>query len=678
MEFRKIAVIGAGLMGHGIAEVMALNGYETNLNDVSSEYLTKGKENIEKSLARMQSGGKISAEDAAATMGRIHFSPDLKASVSDVDLVIEAIPEVLDLKKNVITEIESASKPETILASNTSNFRITQLQEASTRPDKIVGMHFFNPPVVLKLVEVVKGAKTDDAVFDSIYELCRKIGKTPIKVLKDSPGFVVNRITAPSSLLNCLFLDNNLDSYDAIDRFARNQGLPMGPYELMDYVGVDTVVHSLEYYSKELSPEYGKCKAFVALMDQNKLGRKTGQGFYTWKDGKAQIPEGPPSDKVEIMDVLAVELNEAIKLIEDGVASPDDIETGVRLGMNRPFGPISVAQGLTNAEVKTKLNDLAQKFDCTIFSPAKSIEEGRMLDAISGKAKPVEESKQEPAESPQPSEDTTSSEPPTEEKPEESGGDELVTLVKKGAVAKISLNNGRLNLLSADVLKALNRKLHEVNRDKEVFVVIVSGKGEVFSAGAELSQFFAGGIDFMQSSRQGHSVFKLLSELRKITIAEIKGYALGGGLELSLACDIRVSTPDAKIGFPELSRGLVPGWGGTQRMTKLIGASRAAYLILTSDRITGTDAEKIGLVSKLFEKDKIEEETFALAESLSKKVAPGAAYLAKLLINKGSDMALDDGLTMESISMGLLYSTEDLREGVSAFLQKRDPEFKGK
>lgn len=670
MEFQKIAVIGAGLMGHGIAEVMALTGFEVNLNDVSSEFLSKGKENIEKSLARMQSGGKITPENVAATMSRIHFSPDLKASVSDVDLVIEAIPEVLDLKKHVITEIEAASKPDTVLASNTSNFRITELQEASSRPEKIVGMHFFNPPVVLKLVEVVKGEKTDDAVFESIFDLCKKIGKTPIKVLKDTPGFVVNRITAPSSLLNCLFLDKNVDSYDAIDRFAKNQGLPMGPYELMDYVGIDTVVHSLEYYSKELSPEYGKCKAFVSLMDQNKLGRKTGQGFYLWKEGKAQIPEGPPSDKVELMDVLAVELNEAIKLIEDDVASPDDIETGVRLGMNRPFGPISVAQGLTNAEVKAKLVDLSEKFDCSIFAPTKSIEEGKMREAISGQLKPAEEPKKEATEE--------ATQPTQAPAPKPSEEEELVTLTKKGAVATICLNHGRLNLINSDVLTALNKKLHEVNRDREVFVVIVTGKGEVFSAGAELSQFFAGGIDFMQSSRQGHSVFKLLSELRKITIAEIKGYALGGGMELSLACDIRVSTPDAKLGFPELQRGLVPGWGGTQRMAKLVGASRAAYLILTSDRITGADAENIGLVSKLIEKEKIDDETFAFAESLSKKVAPGAAYLAKLLINKGSEMALDDGLIMESISMGLLYGTEDIKEGVSAFLQKREPVFKGK
>lgn len=658
-------------MGHGIAEVMALSGYQVNLNDVSTEFLSKGKDNIEKSLSRMQAGGKITPENLAATIARINFSPDLKASVSEADLIIEAIPEVLELKKHVIADIESACRSDAIIASNTSNFRITELQEGTARPERLVGMHFFNPPVVLKLVEVVKGAKTDDAVFNDIYDLCKKIGKTPIKVLKDTPGFVVNRITAPSSLLNCLFLDKNIDTCDAIDRFARNQGLPMGPYELMDYVGIDTVVHSLEYYSKELSPEYGKCKAFVSLMDQNKLGRKTGQGFYLWKDGKAQIPEGEPSTKVELMDVLAVELNEAVKLIEAGVASPDDIETGVRLGMNRPFGPISVAQGLTNAEVKQKLEELSEKFECSIFAPAPSIESGKLREAIANQPKPEQEVKKEEA---APTASPTAAAAPSLQ----SGSDELVTLTKNGAVSTISLNNGRLNLLSSEVISALGRKLHEVDNDKETFVVIVTGTGEVFSAGAELSQFFAGGIDFMQSSRHGHSVFKMLSEIRKITIAEIKGYALGGGLELSLACDIRFSTPDAKIGFPELQRGLVPGWGGTQRLAKLLGTSRASYMILTADRITGSDAEKIGLVSKLFEKDKIDEETRNFAQDLSRKVAPGAAYLAKLLINKGAESALDDGLAMESIGMGLLYGTEDLREGISAFMQKREPKFKGK
>ncbi len=658
LEIKNATVIGAGIMGHGIAEVLALSGLNVVVNDVSQDFLDRARQNVQSSLARMKEGGKINESVMNDTLARLSFSTDIKNSVAKADIIVEAVPEVLDIKKSVIKEVESSCSPDAIIASNTSNFRITELQEGSVRPKRIVGMHFFNPPVVLKLVEVVKGEKTDNQTFEAVYDLSRKIGKTPIRVVKDSPGFVVNRINAPESLFFCLLLDRKIDSPASIDIFARSQGLPMGPYELMDYVGIDTVVHSLEYYAKELSPEYGKCMIFRQMMEQNKLGRKTGHGFYTWESGKAQIPSGEPSSKVELMDVLAIELNEAVKLIEEGVASPEDIETGVRLGMNRPFGPISVAQGLTNAEIKKKLEDLSARFESTVFAPARSIAEGKLKEAISGKTGAGQEEK--PA------------------APKTEVHDEPVFMVKKDKVAIVYLNNGRLNLLNAAVLDGLEKTLHEIRDDREVNVVVVTGKGTVFSAGAELSQFFSGGIDFMQASRHGQSIFRLLSEMNKITIAEIKGYALGGGFELSLACDIRVSSPDAKIGFPELQRGLVPGWGGTQRLAKLVGASRASYLILTAERITGKEAFDMGIVTRTFGADTIDDDVLKFAHDLSRKVAPGAAFLAKLLVNKGSETSLDDGLTMEAISMGLVYGTEDLKEGISSFLQKREPEFKGR
>lgn len=658
LEIKNATVIGAGIMGHGIAEVLAISGLNVVVNDVSQDFLDRARQNVQSSLTRMKESGKINESVMIDTLARLSFSTDIKNSVAKADIIVEAVPEVLDIKKSVIKEVESSCSPDAIIASNTSNFRITELQEGSVRPKRIVGMHFFNPPVVLKLVEVVKGEKTDNQTFEAVYDLSRKIGKTPIRVVKDSPGFVVNRINAPESLFFCLLLDRKIDSPASIDIFARSQGLPMGPYELMDYVGIDTVVHSLEYYAKELSPEYGKCMIFRQMIEQNKLGRKTGHGFYTWESGKAQIPSGEPSSKVELMDVLAIELNEAVKLIEEGVASPEDIETGVRLGMNRPFGPISVAQGLTNAEIKKKLEDLSARFESTVFAPARSIAEGKLKEAISGKTGAGQEEK--PA------------------APKTEVHDEPVFMVKKDKVAIVYLNNGRLNLLNAAVLDGLEKTLHEIRDDREVNVVVVTGKGTVFSAGAELSQFFSGGIDFMQASRHGQSIFRLLSEMNKITIAEIKGYALGGGFELSLACDIRVSSPDAKIGFPELQRGLVPGWGGTQRLAKLVGASRASYLILTAERITGKEAFDMGIVTRTFGADTIDDDVLKFAHDLSRKVAPGAAFLAKLLVNKGSETSLDDGLTMEAISMGLVYGTEDLKEGISSFLQKREPEFKGR
>lgn len=662
MEIREISVIGAGIMGHGIAEVLAVSGHKVNLVDSFPEALKKGEEQIRKSLDRLEKSGKLSADAKKSALANLSFSSDMKSAVASSDLVIEAVPEVMDIKADVFRNLDKFCKPSAILASNTSNFKIGELAAFTSRPGKVVGMHFFNPPVLMKLVEVIKNPETTDDTFSTVLELSKKAGKTPIRVLKDSAGFVVNRISAPESLFFCLVLDKKVAKPEEVDAFAKGQGLPMGPYELMDYVGIDTVVHSMDYYSRELSPDYGKCTTFREMMDRGLLGAKKGKGFYDWSSGKAAIPRATPTDKLELMDVLAVELNEAVKVLEEGISTPEEVETGFKLGMNRPFGPITVAKGLSNAEVKRKLEDLHKRFGADVFAPAKSIQDGKLKEIITkGNIRKGEvQKKAAPSPAGEPS-------------------DRLVSIEKvDDHVARIVLSNTRNNLINSQVIGELEECIKELWNDKDVFVVIVTGKGERFSAGAMLSEFIAGGLDFTESARRGERVFRMLSEIPKITIAEMKGYALGGGFELALGCDIRVGTEDVTIGFPELKRGLVPGWGGSQRLSKLIGMSRALHYILTAEYFSGKDAHEMGLVSKLFPKDSIDSDTEKFAIELSKSVSPAAAGMAKRLINKGSEMSMDNGLEMESIAMGLLYNTEDLREGISAFLEKREPEFKGK
>jgi len=663
LEIKKVAVIGSGLMGHGIAEVFALSGFEVRIEDAFPEALEKAKTSIGNSIEKLVKSGRIDQEKGKSAIAGISYFSQMEPAVKDADFIIEAVPEILELKKEVFSGIDKFARPDAIVASNTSNIKISSLAENMKHPENVVGMHFFNPPVVLKLVEVIKGEKTSQKVFDETFELSRKIGKTPIRVLKDSAGFVVNRINAPESLFFCLVLDQKVAKPEEVDTFARGQGLPMGPYELMDYVGIDTVVHSLDYYAQELSPEYGKCKAFRTMYESKNLGLKTGKGFYTWRDGHADIPKVPPTEKLELMDVLAVELNEAVKLIEEKVALPADIEIGVKLGMNRPFGPISVAEGLTNAEVKKKLETLAANYGTSVFEPAESIKKGRLKEIISMKS--FDNNKK------------TAVEPGAS--PSSASGEQIVIMEKlPGKVARLSINNTKNNLLSSEVLSDLEKNIMAIWNDHDVNVIIVTGKGPVFSAGAQLSQFFPGSMDFMDHSRKGERTFRLLSEIPKITIAEMKGYTLGGGFELSLACDLRVGTEDVQIGFPEVTLGLVPGWGGTQRLPRLLGTSRASYLILTGTRFSGKEAYDMGIVNRLFSKETVDEEALKFAQDLSQKAAPTAAALAKRLINKGSEVPMDVGLEMESIAMGLLYGTEDLKEGISAFLQKRKPEYPGR
>ena len=661
MEIRKVAVVGAGDMGHGIAELFAVNGFDVTLTDKFPQAIEKAKGRIGASLDRMVERGKLTRDQANATLGRLAFSGETAQAVSGADLVVEAVPESMELKKAVFKEVGEHAPRSAILASNTSNIRISDLAEAAAGPERVVGMHFFNPPMVMKLVEVIPGAKTDPAVEQQTADVCAKLGRTAVKVIKDSPGFIVNRINAADTLFFCLVQDRGIASPAEVDTFARGQGLPMGPYELMDFVGVDVAADSLAYFAQALSPEYGKGKKFAEMAKAGLLGKKTGKGFYDWSTGKAQIPKAEATDKISIMDIFALEINEAVKLIEEGVATPEDVEKSVTLGMNRPFGPISVAKDLSNAEVKASLEELAKRFDSQIFAPAGSITEGKLRDAIEGRLAPK------------------AAAPPRVEVQPATKGEGAVVLEKlPGGVARVVLNRPKVNTINAEVLDGLDRIVDELSGDRDTRVVLVTGRGSIFSAGADLSQFFSNSVAFMEFARRGARVFRRLSEMPKLTIAVLKGYALGGGFELALSCDLRVATEDVEMGFPELGIGLIPAWSGSQRTAKLLGASKASALILTSERIKGRRAYELGLVSRLAPPGDPDEFAVQYATQLASSQAPVAVMLAKRLISKGAEAALDDGLEMEGMAAGLLYGTEDLKEGISAFLGKRKPEFKGK
>jgi enoyl-CoA hydratase/3-hydroxyacyl-CoA dehydrogenase len=661
VEFKIVTVVGAGEMGHGIAQLFAQNGFDVRLCDKYPEALDKAKVRIEADLAKLVQREKIGQEDARGALSRLTYSSDAAAAIKGADLVVEAVPELLELKKSVFKEMDAAAPPQAVLASNTSNIRVSELASSTSRPERVVGLHFFNPPTRMKLVEIVPGSKTDQKVLDDMAALCVRLGRTPVKVSKDSPGFIVNRINAADVLLFGLILDKGMASPQEVDAFAKAQGLPMGPYELLDFVGIDVAYDSLEYFAKALSPEYGVTKVFRKMVDEGKLGKKTGAGFYNWASGKADIPAAQPTDKLSMMDLFAVEINEAVKLIEEGVAGPDDIDKAVVLGMNRPFGPISVAKSFTSSEIKSKLEEMASRFGSPVFSPCRAIAEGKMREAVEGRLQ---------------RDVVPPSEAPVGLTPKEKLPIYLERL--EGRVARVVINRPKHNTLNVEVLDGLDRIMDELWDDKEVTVVVITGQGSTFSAGADLSQFFASQLDFMAFATKGERLFRRLTEFPKLTIAVIKGVALGGGLELALSCDLRIATEEAKIGFTEVTLGLIPGWSGTQRLTKLVGLARSSQLILTGERISGRDALGLGIVSKIAPQGDPDDFALKTASDLASKVAPVAVALAKMLINKGGEVPSDAGLEMEAMAMGLLYGTDDLKEGIAAFFQKRKPEFKGK
>ncbi|MDP8012141.1 MAG: 3-hydroxyacyl-CoA dehydrogenase NAD-binding domain-containing protein [Thermoplasmata archaeon] len=663
MEIRKIAVIGSGEMGHGIAEVFAVNGYEVNMEDISKEMLDKAMNEIRDSLEKLSKKGSLGQSSVSDVLSRIKVYTEIEPAVKDVDLVIEAVPEIEDLKRKIFQDLEKYTRKDTILTSNTSNIRITDIAKNITVRDRVAGLHFFNPPVVMKLVEVIKGEETSDDVISLLYDLVKRIGKIPVKVMKDSPGFIVNRINAPDMLLFCLLIENKVASPEEIDAFAKMQGMPMGPYELIDYVGIDVVYHSMEYYAKTLNPDYGKCKVYEELYNKKYLGKKTGKGFYDWSSGRPVIDTKKATNKVDLMDIFAVEINESVKLIEEGVASPEDIETGVKYGLNRAFGPISVAKSLTNAEVKAKLETLAKRFNCSVFEPAESIKNGKMREAIDGRLKKKEEKKEEKV---------------VKEQAKSSSENLNTVIIEKYPfkVARIILNRPKHNTINDELLEDLEKAIKMLWNDNETYVVVITGQGNTFSAGADLSQYFASSFQFLEFSRKGERIFRLLSEMPKLTIAVMKGYALGGGFELSLACDLRVGTEDVQVGFPEVTLGLIPAWGGSQKLARVAGLGKAMELIVTGQRITGKEAFSMGIINRIF-KDP-DNEAIEFAKNIANTSAPIAMYLSKRLLNKGTEVPMDIGLEMESFAAGVAYSTEDLKEGISSFLQKKKPEYKGR
>ncbi|MGC8860913.1 MAG: 3-hydroxyacyl-CoA dehydrogenase NAD-binding domain-containing protein [Thermoplasmata archaeon] len=661
MEIKNVAVIGSGTMGRGIAEVFALYGFNVYLEDISDDILKKAINEIKDSLEKLARKGNIG--NLNDILSRIRTYTSIESAVKDADLVIEAVPELEELKKKIFSEIEKYTRKDTILASNTSNIRITDIAKDLMNKERVAGLHFFNPPPLMKLVEVVKAEQTSDEVLNALVDIVKRIGKYPVKVMKDTPGFIVNRINASGRLLLCLLIDREIASPEEIDAMFIKLHYPMGPFELMDYVGIDVVYDSMEYYTKALHPDFGKCKTIRELFKNKQLGKKTGRGFYDWSSGRPVIDTKKATDKVSIMDIFAVEINEAVKLIEQGIATPDDIENGEKYGMNRPFGPISVAKSFTSAELKSKLEELSKKYDCEVFAPAETIKDGKLREAIDGRLKMKEEPKQKES-----------------VKQEKLSSFEQLKTIKiekySNKIAKIILSRPKYNLISGELLEELEKEIKMIWNDPEINIVIITGDGNVLSAGADLNEFVGSSFQFLENSRRGERVFQLISEMPKLTIAVMKGYALGGGFELSLACDLRVGTEDVQIGFPEITLGLVPGWGGSQRLSRIIGLGKAMEFVVTGQRISGKEAFSLGILNKIY-KDP-DNEVIEFAKSIAEKSAPVAVALAKRLLNKGTQVPVDIGLEMESFASGVLFSTDDLKEGISAFIQKRKPEFKGR
>jgi len=283
-EIKKIAVLGAGLMGHGITQVAAQVGkYEVWMRDIEQRFVDNGMNMIRTSLQRFVGKGQITEQQMTEILARIHPTVDLKEAVSNADLVIEAAPENVELKKAVFREVDAHAQSHAVIASNTSSVSITELASATKRPDRVCGMHFFNPPQLMKLIEIVKGAQTSDETVQTILETSRRMEKETVLVKKDCPGFIVNRILIPALNEAAELYWEGIADRDDIDK-AIKLGLnwPMGPLMLLDYIGADTTLAIADVLTRELDPKFHATTGLKQMVKANLLGRKTGKGFYDW------------------------------------------------------------------------------------------------------------------------------------------------------------------------------------------------------------------------------------------------------------------------------------------------------------------------------------------------------------------------------------------------------------
>ena len=364
LNIKNITVLGSGVMGHGIAQVSATAGYNVVLRDIKQEFLDKAMEKIHWSLDKLVTKEKISKEEGDAIFSRITPVVDLNDAVKDAELVIEVVPEIMDLKKQVYAELDKAAKPEVIFASNTSTLPITEIANTTSRPDKFIGIHFFNPPQLMKLVEVIPGEKTAPEITELTQDFVRSVNKQAVLCRKDVPGFIINRLFIPMVHEACYLQDRTGASLEEIDSAVKFKlGFPMGIFELADFTGMD-VIHkaTVEMHlrdKKVIKPH----KTVEKMFDEKKLGQKSGEGYYKYSDDKYERVELSEelAKKCDPIQLVANVLNNAAWLITNGASDVEEIEKAAKLGLGLRKPLFETAKEIGIQNILDELNKLAQE-----------------------------------------------------------------------------------------------------------------------------------------------------------------------------------------------------------------------------------------------------------------------------------------------------------------------------
>jgi enoyl-CoA hydratase/3-hydroxyacyl-CoA dehydrogenase len=674
--FERLAVVGAGNMGSGIAQKMATEGFSVMLVDLDDEKVARGLSIINRTLADGVQRGIFTAADSVSIGQRITGTVRFE-DLAGIDLVVEAVFEDLDIKKHVFRRLDEVCRPDAILATNTSSYAVTDLAAATTRPERVVGLHYFYHPAKNRLVEVVSGRATNPVAYRRAWRLQEALGKTPI-ASSDSYGFIVNRFFLPWLSAAVRMLDEGLAGTATIDEAAKKAfGIGMGPFELMNVTGVPIAFHTATTLGRAFGPMY---EAPARLRTQVESGQP-------W-----EITGMPDAGQFKtVSDRLATAAcYVAAALVDEGVGTIEDTDIGARVGLRWRRGPFE----LMNHVGIERARDLVAAFAAPWNLPMPAT-----LDRQARAARPFR-----------------------------------FTLVRSDiadGIATLTINRpDAMNALNEEVVAQLEEAFHSAAGNAAVKGIVIAGSGKAFVAGADIRFFVrhieAGTIDAIAGfTRRGQALLRAFETCAKPVIARLHGLALGGGVELALACHAIVATPKASLAFPETGIGIYPGLGGTQRTPRRVGPGLAKWLVLSGQTLGADEALAIGLVDRVVPYERLDA---VIAEAIAsgrataraphpvpeayrpiadffdrhgvdallrgvseapadarvakavKRIgskAPVALRLAADLIDRALAVSIDEGLALELSHLNEIFATRDAYEGLSS-LGKKAPVFTGR
>jgi enoyl-CoA hydratase/3-hydroxyacyl-CoA dehydrogenase len=644
----RVTVVGAGTMGHGIAQTFAQAGYDVVLNDVDEEILSTALEKIEGSLR------KLDEYEPEAVLGRLETTTDDEIAFASADLVVEAVPENIDLKVDVFSTADELAPADAILATNTSTLPITEIADATERPERVVGMHFSSPVQMMPILEIIRGEETSDAVFETAQAVGDDIGKTPILVEKDVPGFLINRINMRFWTEALRQVDAGIHDTETIDAAVRRLGFPMGPFEVLDFAGID-VFEMAARSMRERGVALHIPDLLTETVEAERYGMKTGEGFYEYPEAgeysRVDIPREPQYD-FDPKEVIAPAVNEAAWLLDNDVTTKSEIDTAVQIGMNWPRGLLTFADEYGIDRLVETLEDLHERTGWAEYEPHPRLREMVENDEVglaSGSGFYEYEYERETF--------------------------DTVVYERREYTAWITLNRpDSLNALDEQTWTGLNDALDRAAADDDVRATVLRGAGRAFCAGDDIAEILSW-ESTDDASAMVETVMKpaieAFREHPQPLVAAVDGVANGGGCELVLLCDLAVAATDSEFALPEARIGALPPIALTYGRTSL-GKKAVMELALTGDQVSAKRAREMGIVNYVVDSSQVEDVTRELARATTGSSPGSIEAIVDLWVDMEDDL-LDEWVDEGLETLVARTQSAEAKEGLQAFLDKESP-----